>query len=211
MLPVFGFSLSELFVVMLVGIVVVGPRRLPELLRTAGTWIRKIQHLAADMRTNSGIDKILEEEGLADDIRQLRQLLRKRSVLDALSLDDMDLNLDLDDLTRPRKAKVVRTVPVQSHGDDLADRGEREDTENDSREYPEDGADSYGASGDRPDPYADSSSDEGPGADEASRGGSSDESSNTDGAPPPVSSPIEARDAEPTNPEGNSEHGENVA
>ena len=146
----FGFSIPELVVVLLVGIVVVGPRELPELLRTAGKWVAKLQRLAFDMRSQSGIDKILQDEGLLDDIQQLRKLLRRGNVLDALSMED---DLDLSDLSLLRKRRVVEEpAHAEGHGDALAQRN-TDGMSDAQREYPDDGCDCYGATSKRDDPY----------------------------------------------------------
>ena len=36
----FGLGFGEIMVLLLVGIVVVGPKRLPTLMRTAGRWVK---------------------------------------------------------------------------------------------------------------------------------------------------------------------------
>ncbi|MCL2823071.1 MAG: Sec-independent protein translocase protein TatB, partial [Polyangiaceae bacterium] len=83
--PVFGLSFFEFVVILLVAIVVIGPRQLPTMLRTAGQWIAKLRRMAYDVREQSGIDDVLRDEGLEQDIRQLRALLSKGSVLNALA------------------------------------------------------------------------------------------------------------------------------
>jgi len=85
--PVLGLSFTEIVVVLLVAVVVIGPRQLPVMLRTAGRWIAKLRRMAFDMRTQSGIDDILRKEGLDKDLRQLQALMRRGNVLDALAID----------------------------------------------------------------------------------------------------------------------------
>jgi sec-independent protein translocase protein TatB len=83
----FGMDVSELMVLLVVGIVVVGPKRLPELMRKAGTYIAKLRRLSTNLRAQSGIDRILREEGLDKEIRELRALkesLSKQAMLDGL-------------------------------------------------------------------------------------------------------------------------------
>lgn len=72
----FGLSFGELVVVLLVAIVVIGPKELPRMLRKAGQWAGKLQRMAVDLRRQSGIDEVLRAEGLADDIRQISKLAR---------------------------------------------------------------------------------------------------------------------------------------
>jgi sec-independent protein translocase protein TatB len=83
----FGMDVSELMVLLVVGIVVVGPKRLPELMRKAGGYVAKLRRLSTNLRAQSGIDRILREEGLDKEIRELRALkesLSKQAMLDGL-------------------------------------------------------------------------------------------------------------------------------
>ncbi len=83
----FGLDISELMILLVVGIVVVGPKRLPELMRKAGGYVAKLRRLSTNLRAQSGIDRILREEGLDKEIRELRALresLSKQAMLDGL-------------------------------------------------------------------------------------------------------------------------------
>ena len=71
----FGISFSELAVIAVIALVVVGPQKLPGMLRTMGLWVRKIRKLTTEVRAQTGIDEILREEGI-DGVHELRSLLR---------------------------------------------------------------------------------------------------------------------------------------
>jgi sec-independent protein translocase protein TatB len=73
---VFGFSFGELIVLVIVAIVVIGPKDLPRVLRQMGRWAAKLRRMASDMRAQSGIDEVLRTEGLAQDIAEIRKLAR---------------------------------------------------------------------------------------------------------------------------------------
>lgn len=77
---VFGLGFGEMVVVGLVLIVVVGPRELPKLLRGLGRGITKLRQMSADLRQQSGIDEIIEDEGLREDIEAIRSISRGRVV-----------------------------------------------------------------------------------------------------------------------------------
>jgi sec-independent protein translocase protein TatB len=80
-------SAAEIMILLIVGIVVVGPKRLPKMMRTAGQWVAKMRRLSSDLRSQSGIDRIIREEGLEKEIRELRALkdsLSKQALLDSL-------------------------------------------------------------------------------------------------------------------------------
>src|SRR5262245_9935667 len=68
---------------LIVGIVVVGPKNLPTLMRTAGQWIGKLRRMSTDLRYQSGIDDLIRKEGLEREIQELRSLSRM-NVVDSL-------------------------------------------------------------------------------------------------------------------------------
>ncbi|MBK8258939.1 MAG: twin-arginine translocase subunit TatB [Polyangiaceae bacterium] len=79
----FGLSFGEIVVLVIVGVVVLGPRRLPEMMRTAGRWVSKLRRLSTDLRAQSGIDDLIRQEGLENEIHELRSL-SKINVIDTL-------------------------------------------------------------------------------------------------------------------------------
>jgi sec-independent protein translocase protein TatB len=122
---VFGFSLSELIVVIVVALVVIGPKDLPKMLRKLGQYAGKLRRMASDLRAQSGIDEALRTEGLADDIAEIRKLARGE--LDAVQRAAV---------SEPSTKSAARTETSSYRGDFYVVR---------DREYPRDGADSYGA------------------------------------------------------------------
>ena len=80
-------SAGEIGIILIVGLVVVGPKKLPEMMRSLGKWVAKLRRLSTTLRDQSGIDRILREEGLDKEIRELRALresLSKSAVLESL-------------------------------------------------------------------------------------------------------------------------------
>ena len=124
---VFGFSLSELIVVIVVALVVIGPKDLPKMLRKLGQYAGKLRRMASDLRAQSGIDEALRTEGLADDIAEIRKLARGE-------LDAVQRSVDMTGVT----ARPADTTSASSgYRDDFYVVRDRE--------YPRDGADAYGA------------------------------------------------------------------
>ncbi len=70
----FGLSFGELCVLIIVAIVVIGPKDMPKVLRKAGQLAGKIRRMASDVRTQSGIDEVLRADGLHEDIAEIRKL-----------------------------------------------------------------------------------------------------------------------------------------
>jgi sec-independent protein translocase protein TatB len=71
---VFGLGFGEMVVLGIVLLVVVGPRELPKLLRSLGKGVQKLRRMSTELRAQSGIDDILNEEGLREDLEALRSL-----------------------------------------------------------------------------------------------------------------------------------------
>lgn len=76
-------SLGEIMVLLIVGIVVIGPKNLPSMMRTAGQWVTKLRRMSTDLRSQSGIDDLIRHEGLEKEIAELRSLARM-NVVDSL-------------------------------------------------------------------------------------------------------------------------------
>jgi sec-independent protein translocase protein TatB len=75
-------SFGEMVILGVIALVVVGPRRLPSMLRTAGQLIGKVRRMAMDIRAESGIDEILDAEGIRSEIDNFRRLATGELVLD---------------------------------------------------------------------------------------------------------------------------------
>jgi sec-independent protein translocase protein TatB len=129
---VFGFSFGELVVLLIVAVIVIGPKDLPKVLRRLGQWAAKMRRMASDIRAQSGIDDVLRNEGIADDIAEIRRLARGEldSVAQAAKVDIPRIDLQgtvpaarkdpYAGVTAPADVPIVR-----------------------EREYPREGADAY--------------------------------------------------------------------
>jgi sec-independent protein translocase protein TatB len=60
----FDIGVGELLVILIVAVVVIGPKDLPLAMRTAGRWIGKLRRVSAHFR--SGIDAMVREAELED-------------------------------------------------------------------------------------------------------------------------------------------------
>lgn len=157
---VFGLSLSEFVVVLLIAVVVIGPRQLPTMLRTAGRWVAKFRQLVIRMRTQSGLDELLRSEGLDTDLEQLRTLLRKGNLVDALTREDPPSNSDEQDAIYASPLPPLSSPPGEN------DRWETQPSSVEAsfataealeREYPRIGVDAYGVEQEAFDPYVQAS------------------------------------------------------
>jgi sec-independent protein translocase protein TatB len=132
---VFGLGIGEILVLIIVGIIVVGPRKLPTLMRSAGQWISKLRRMSTELRAQSGIDDLIRQEGLEREIQEIRSLSRV-NIVDTLMAPGIAATAVQPTPPQP----VPRPVPV------LPPEPLRE------REYPLIGCDSYGALADDVEP-----------------------------------------------------------
>jgi len=102
-----------------VALLVLGPDKLPGMLRTLGQWLAKLRKLTTEVRYQSGIDDVLRAEGLDGGINELRTLMRG--------------GLSSSVLSHSPTAQPQNRVVLDHFAPDK------------SREYPVEGADSYGA------------------------------------------------------------------
>jgi len=78
----FGIDSSELLLIAIVALVVIGPKELPGLLRTWGRWMAQMRGMAAEFRGH--VDEMVRQSEL-DQVKQ--QLLDSTGGLDFKSLD----------------------------------------------------------------------------------------------------------------------------
>jgi sec-independent protein translocase protein TatB len=71
---VFDVGFSELVLIALIALLVLGPERLPPLIRTTGRWIGRAQRLVRELKTQ------LENETGARDFNQFRQNLQREDL-----------------------------------------------------------------------------------------------------------------------------------
>jgi sec-independent protein translocase protein TatB len=138
---VFGLSFGELVVLLLVAIVVLGPKDVPRYLRKAGEFAGRLRRMAFDMRERSGIDDVLRAEGIDRDIAEIRKLARGEigGVVAAVrsTTDPLRPNATLAAGAAGAAAAAPPAAAVTAHA-----QNEAAPT---TREYPPEGADSYGA------------------------------------------------------------------
>ena len=118
----FGLSFPELVVLLLVAVVVLGPKELPRYLRKAGQLAGQLRRMAYDMRVKSGIDEIMRQEGIGADIAEIRRLAsfartELGSIITSVQATANSASL-VDKATRPATAgappAVNGTAPVSA-------------------------------------------------------------------------------------------------
>jgi sec-independent protein translocase protein TatB len=145
---VFGLSFGEVFVVVLVAIVVVGPRHLPSMMRTAGQWVSKIRRMSTDLRAQSGIDQLMRDEGIDRSLSEIRALSNV-NVLDSLE------RMAVPTVAKAGAPAAVAAGLAASAAASAAVPQEEPVVILREREYPLVGCDAYDALPDDAAPYAD--------------------------------------------------------
>jgi sec-independent protein translocase protein TatB len=127
---VFGLSFGELLVLLLVAVIVLGPKDMPRYLRKAGEFAGRLRRLAFDMREKSGIDEVLRAEGIDLDIAEIRRLARGEinGVVAAVRSTTDPLRREIASVSAKAATEPAATPLFEGQ-----------------REYPPEGADAYGA------------------------------------------------------------------
>jgi sec-independent protein translocase protein TatB len=123
-------SFGTLCVLVMVAIVVIGPKDLPRYLRKGGQLAGKLRRMASDARAQSGIDEVIRTEGLTKEIAEIRSLARGDFIGSIGSIGSF-----APPRFAPQRA-FESPLPIAPSSELLVMR---------EREYPSFGADSYGA------------------------------------------------------------------
>lgn len=129
----FGLGFGEMVLLGIVLLVVVGPKELPKLLKSLGKGINKLKSMSQDLRDQSGIDDILEDEGLREDLQAIRSIARPGSMAAGL------VNSATKRKRPVQRRPAVKAVPLEDL--ELPD-GPAPDP---AVEMPLEGPDAYGA------------------------------------------------------------------
>ena len=85
----FDIGWSEMMIIALVALIVIGPRELPRTLKTVAQWMRKARSLTREFQ--SGIDEMVREAELEDARKALEATRRgnlERTISNAIDPDD---------------------------------------------------------------------------------------------------------------------------
>ena len=138
----FGLSTSELLVIAVVALIVVGPKELPTLLRAIGRMVGKVKALAAefqghldDLARESGVEdvkkKVEEEmeelsiEDLDREFTEIEREMREQLAAGAKPLDKAEEAAD-EDLTDETERPLPETLDLDAEPDESGEDGEEE-------------------------------------------------------------------------------------
>ncbi len=112
----FDIGFLELAIIAVVGLIVIGPERLPEVARTVGTWVGRFRRFVTSVK--SDIDRELRQE-------ELRKALERDAGLDELKQIMDTETFTLEEEEKPQyQVKAVsdeELQPTESTSTDLAE------------------------------------------------------------------------------------------
>lgn len=111
-------SFSELVLILIVGLLVFGPEKLPEVVRTTGLWINKIRRsfnqIRSEIEREVGVDEIKREihnQSILDSLKEVRNDLNQAHQ------NLRDLPYDVKDIV-DRQYKPTEQVQIDTVSDD---------------------------------------------------------------------------------------------
>jgi len=118
---VFDIGFFELLIVAIVGLVVIGPERLPETVRSISLWIGRLKRSLRETRSE------LEKQLGADDIRrQLHNEEIMRSLESTRQSIENSVKDNVNQIADPERAGRLGSEHYQSNPDELPDHAHRE-------------------------------------------------------------------------------------
>lgn len=118
----FDIGFAELLIIMVVGLLVLGPDQLPSAVRTAGLWFGRFKRGMSDIRSD------LEKEIGADEIRQQ---LNEERILKDLEKSKSSLNDIKDTLSDDLKSDLGKLDMMDASGGSTAPKQSSSRTEED--------------------------------------------------------------------------------
>ncbi len=99
----FDIAFSELLVIGVVALIVIGPERLPKLARTAGTWLGRLNRYVAQVKQD--IDRDMQLEELRKLQQQMKDTAQKYEVIAAET--GQELKREVEQVDRVMQAMAV--------------------------------------------------------------------------------------------------------
>jgi|GEM_PF-1282698 len=114
------FAWSEFLVVIIVAVIVIGPKQLPEVLFTLGRLVRRLQYMKFAM--SQQFEDFMEKSDL-NDLRNLNQNSVKTNIIDELEIDEEQaLQADIDRHHKLNQTAVIAKNEVTKQSSDGEDK-----------------------------------------------------------------------------------------
>lgn len=98
----FDVGFLELFLIMVIALMVIGPKRMPEVARKVGIWIGKSKHFINNMKENSELSSAIKEMKDSLNMEEEKQQIEKmrNTIQDDISDFQQEVNTD-EEISRP--------------------------------------------------------------------------------------------------------------
>lgn len=103
----FGISSTEFLIILVIGLVVIGPQKLPEMIRTIGKFVGKIQHFTRSIKNELTNEFELDEiKKSIEELKQSSELQKLRSELNSAKSDVQKSVKDFESSALETKSQV---------------------------------------------------------------------------------------------------------
>jgi len=116
----FDIGAAELLVIIIVAVIVIGPKDLPLAMRVAGRWIGKMRRISAHFR--SGIDTMVREAEL-EDMEKKWKAQNEEIMRRSAALTEAEAGAPVMTGPPPVMAPPVEIAPVEAPSADPAPKG----------------------------------------------------------------------------------------
>lgn len=113
----FDIGAAELLVIIIVAVIVIGPKDLPLAMRVAGRWIGKMRRISAHFR--SGIDAMVREAEL-EDMEKKWKAQNEEIMRRSAALTEAEAGAPVMTGPPPVETPKVETPPAEASGDQPA-------------------------------------------------------------------------------------------
>lgn len=104
----FDIAFSELVVIGIVMLVVIGPKRLPEVARTAGRWLGQLRRFASDVKRDMDVE--LRRDELAELRKVKEQLTETKQIFERAAGDTFESLASI----QPPASPITSTEPAKA-------------------------------------------------------------------------------------------------
>ncbi len=131
----FDIGFPELVLVAIVGLLVIGPERLPEALRTLGLWLgrmrRSFASVKAEIEKEIGMDDVrkqLHNEAVMEEMKRIEQEVKATASAGEQAAQAATIHQAESDPLQERPAEPLQGPPMESESTPEPERAARSDT-----------------------------------------------------------------------------------
>ncbi len=112
----FGIGFGEMVIIAVILLIAVGPRQLPQLMKTVGKGMREVRRATNDLRRSTGIDELLNDDELRNPLRDREPPKPQRQPLRPSDRERENPQEGVDLAHARVQFESSTRVPAQDHG-----------------------------------------------------------------------------------------------